>query len=812
MNSQLRQITIRFGSSAVESSELPGNPKMWAVIEPKIGKLKCRRSFALLIKSFGPWPEHWTEALFRSHLTFKGLQEIHFEDQLKQVSLQVFRRGREPDALALVLADLLSLDTGPAERPEIFALRQFQFQSDRDGLPPEELKAALEHLLSLGSPSGIFHPSIESARVLVPGPIEPVRDQTDLTAVRKQADKIMVKSIERGAWSSLRRTFKRSEFCNHSKTASAEDRLRPLESLANYEQNKILPKEGVEAPLSMLVSHPKNPDQYGSFERFRYRCENTAALYDRSLGAVIFRESSPGAQIFDVWSPLPLNNRMLETAPPSPMSHLCCVGPWDSRNPLAERRIELWIQQASKQFVIEGEVIDGDQDWVSYAADVLRRSTGGWSAELDHIALFLRDNVDRSRCGRAWLFWSPNEPDLIAESAAEFNVPFTILARREPMGTGWALKKDDQSVLSVLSLESLQQNSNLNQMLEVKWDYPDLKAPTYGFERVAVYPDEYMMKVTQRSAQQQAWAMQLARCFSGDRLRSVLLRNPACSPIPGFRWTDGDRVWAEAFGHQPGWMDVDPRRAGQAAVDLALRTLVALGANPGHGQAMIWLSQPDLSALNAQGPEWAAYLLALEGSVQMIRAYGYSLRSISGGALSFQGVRDEVFVGLKNKLHPKAPTTLPGFRMSGENLYCVGPKPVFMDAGTKLLDFVPRIMSNHISELDPKAQLDLYTLIAKLLGQGMVTSVRPVGWGGVAETIAEMALWSGMGAQLRPTLTTMELFSGAPGRLIVGVLPQDAKVFESQIRSEDLVVLGTSGGERVCGMPVTKVKESRLAK
>jgi phosphoribosylformylglycinamidine (FGAM) synthase-like enzyme len=77
-------------------------------------------------------------------------------------------------------------------------------------------------------------------------------------------------------------------------------------------------------------------------------------------------------------------------------------------------------------------------------------------------------------------------------------------------------------------------------------------------------------------------------------------------------------------------------------------------------------------------------------------------------------------------------------------------------------------------------------------------------------SMAEMSIWGGIGIQLRPSLNAIELFSAAPGRLIVGVLPQEAKAFEARLKTEMCMPLGTTGGEKVLGMPLSELRLSRV--
>jgi phosphoribosylformylglycinamidine (FGAM) synthase-like enzyme len=169
----------------------------------------------------------------------------------------------------------------------------------------------------------------------------------------------------------------------------------------------------------------------------------------------------------------------------------------------------------------------------------------------------------------------------------------------------------------------------------------------------------------------------------------------------------------------------------------------------------------------------------------------------------------ELFIKLQAPMSEFYPPPFPGFRMSGECLYVVGMKPTFMDCGSRVLSHLSRVESNHISPIDFKVFQELYTLMLEVQKKGWITSLRPVYEGGVAAALAEMMLWSRMGAQIRPGLTPIELFSAAPGRFVVGILPAEVSRFESMVKSEWLIPLGISGGEKLLGLTLERLQAAR---
>jgi phosphoribosylformylglycinamidine (FGAM) synthase-like enzyme len=127
-----------------------------------------------------------------------------------------------------------------------------------------------------------------------------------------------------------------------------------------------------------------------------------------------------------------------------------------------------------------------------------------------------------------------------------------------------------------------------------------------------------------------------------------------------------------------------------------------------------------------------------------------------------------------------------------------------MESGSTVLRFV-RVYSNFVSSIEVEKQIQLYHRLSELQRKGIISSLSSVTERGIAGSLLNMSLWGSRGAQLRPGLSSIELFSASPGRLLVGVLPQDAKTFESELKGEQVLMVGTVKGDRLWGLKLSEM-------
>ncbi|MBS1983851.1 MAG: hypothetical protein JST16_06740 [Bdellovibrionales bacterium] len=787
-------VQIAEAATATQLSPPPGDPRLWDALRQKnLSEVKCRATRGIYIRALGRAPLP-AAGLLQFWLGFPGLQKITVENQkVTQLALQVRSLGYSADPLETVLREKLC-DENLGLEYEIWTVQQFNFEHS------EALASALRTLVSLGVKSSVFHPSFEEARVVVPG--DAFEWPLNLPKVEKLQEAYQDAYLK-GFWSALHRNYRVEEVRPRAEAEnrSLQDPLNSgLERPASKESRRNF--EEISAPLTLVAGLPNHEDARSSAGALRREVERTAALLDRSVGAVHLREHNVPLMSIETFSPLPVNRKSVPPAP-APDSRLYMVGPWDARNALVERRVESWVREPGREDVLGGELVGGEQDLILYFTRIASREAGWSMRESDAQDLILR-NARKSLQQRAWFFWSKTPANVLIEAARARGVPFLSLGVPTQSGSCEFTKLNGDSV-DVIKFALLK--SAPNDIVEARWAYPEIKSPTYGFDKAAVFPDRFLLHVTAKSSREREWSKNFPMLVSGARLRSAAFRRKEANALPYFRWTEGRYLWGESVGTKEGWSDMDPRAAGAAAVDSALRGLISLGAKPGGGLASLWLSQPIVEdkpdRIDENSRAWGAYILALEGALAYLKSFDFDLSFLDGGGTAFLRMRQEVVAKLRAPIPPKTNFVVPGFRMVGEVLYAIGPRPAFVDAGSRILPHV-RVVSNHTMRLNPTTQLEVYNLVHDLMLRGKVTCIRPVSEGGIVQALGEMALWGGLGAQIRPNLPVIELFSAAPGRFIVGILPSEAKSVETSVKSEWLTPLGLTGGEKILGLPLNE--------
>jgi phosphoribosylformylglycinamidine synthase subunit PurL len=104
--------------------------------------------------------------------------------------------------------------------------------------------------------------------------------------------------------------------------------------------------------------------------------------------------------------------------------------------------------------------------------------------------------------------------------------------------------------------------------------------------------------------------------------------------------------------------------------------------------------------------------------------------------------------------------------------------------------------------LDLEREAAVQRFVRDAIARGLVASAQDVSAGGLAVAVAESAIWSGKGAELRVHVGSspaVELFGESPSRLIVSTRPRHLPALHLLARQHGLPAedLGTVGGERL---------------
>jgi len=823
---KVHQIKITIDGVSDHAQSPPGHPNLWKALEKNTGKLKCFRSIALhledrldAINSIPPTIED-----FQDWLCFPGVHRVEFVSHVKRVTLQVRRFGKNPDPMATLVNDLLNVK-GFKNRYNVWMARQSEFEIDEDsstnvsyGEREKILESSLKHVLDLGSKNGIFQPSLEEARVVLPGsdwswstlrmpPVETVAELRDQIHY----------FVSQGKWSLLKRSYRVTQKAQWTETVVSESVRNPSKQFAKVfgkiEGTLDVMTEPMQkgAPVDLLVSLTRNPDSYSNLDKFRMRCENFASLLDRPLGQVIFRKSTLGIPYFDTWSSIENHQRMnFENINES--QTLCTFGSWDKRNPIFQRRAEYFFSKCGEvpSFMIgPTEIVSGNQDWIAYLCEMLSKFNSGWSIRFDHMSHLASLNASRTSTENIAFLWvnSANVQNVkkIAEKAG---IPFAAILNFD-LGDK-VVFVDAQNLLKgeMPIREFFSSNPERDQVLDLDWKVLETKAPLFGFDRVALFPDEFILRVSFREQSEIDWIHELKKHASGEGLRTLLIRSNGTQALPAYRWTDGTNMWGVATARNECWANVDPSKSIFYALDAALRNLISLGAPLQNMLADVCVSVPEIESKN----QLATMVLSSEGCAKYFAEWGVQLASVKEIAVQDAGMSPEIFIRLNSRMTDATVAPFPGFRMAGEHLFMIGPKPIYMDSGSRVLQHLSRIESNHMSIYDHQKQIVFYEKVLDLLRKGWILSLRPILDGGLALALSEMCLWSRMGAQVRPGISPIELFSCAPGRFLVGVLPSELSKFEASFSSEQRFSVGVSGGEKIMGLTLERLEKARSGK
>ena len=141
----------------------------------------------------------------------------------------------------------------------------------------------------------------------------------------------------------------------------------------------------------------------------------------------------------------------------------------------------------------------------------------------------------------------------------------------------------------------------------------------------------------------------------------------------------------------------------------------------------------------------------------------------------------------------------PAFRHVGDALVLLGDTTPGL-AASDYAELAGAALEDDPPSLDLAREAALQAFIREAIGRGLVVSAQDVSGGGLAVALAECAMWSGLGAQVRLALTgspAVALFGESPSRLVVSCAPLHAPALELLARRYGLPVerIGSVGGE-----------------
>ncbi len=268
--------------------------------------------------------------------------------------------------------------------------------------------------------------------------------------------------------------------------------------------------------------------------------------------------------------------------------------------------------------------------------------------------------------------------------------------------------------------------------------------------------------------------------------------------VPG-----SDRGVGLSQGLFPLYSEIDPYRMAIAAIDLAIRGLVAIGV-PLDTIALLdnfcWCSSDDPARLwQLKRAAFGCYDGATAFSTPFISGKDSMFNDFSGFDAENNPVKVSVLPTLLISsigIHPDvAKAVSMDAKFAGDLVYVIG--ETIGDLGGSEYFMHLGSLGNRVPALDLEEARERYGRLTKAMERGLVASAFPVSHGGLLVALAKVSIAGRLGMEIaiHPAMRPdYYLFSESPGRIVVTVSPECRQAFEEAIGS-DAILLGRVGGK-----------------
>lgn len=245
---------------------------------------------------------------------------------------------------------------------------------------------------------------------------------------------------------------------------------------------------------------------------------------------------------------------------------------------------------------------------------------------------------------------------------------------------------------------------------------------------------------------------------------------------------------------------LNPRRGGQIAVAEAARNVVCSGARP-------MAITNCLNFGNPYKPEvYWTFREAVGGMGDACRVLN---TPVTGGNVSLynENPNGAIFptpvvgmLGIVEDIENHVMT--PGFKEKHDIVYYIGAERKGL-GGSEYLKTIHGLTTGNAPELDLDYELKLQQTLLKAIQEGRVNAAHDVSDGGIAVTLAEMSIFSGLGANLSVKNLngsyTDVLYSEAQSGVVVTVPQEDARALERYFDKNEMYYneLGSVGGSKL---------------
>jgi len=283
-------------------------------------------------------------------------------------------------------------------------------------------------------------------------------------------------------------------------------------------------------------------------------------------------------------------------------------------------------------------------------------------------------------------------------------------------------------------------------------------------------------------------------------VRTNTVTGPGPSDAGVIRIKGSKKALAVATDCNGRYVYLNPRKGGQIAVAESARNIVCAGGKP-------MAITNCLNFGNPYKPEvYWTFKEAVGGMGDACRLFD---TPVTGGNVSFynENPRGAIFptpvIGMLGLIEDCDHHTTPAaFQAEGDEVLYIGASRSGID-GSEYLSFIHDVTAGDAPDLDLEFELLLQQTLLQVIRDGNVASAHDLSDGGLAVSLMEKAIFSGLGANIRLDLpgqsTTEQLFSEAQSGVLITVSPDKRELVTKQFHDADIPAyhLGTVGGDRL---------------
>ena len=242
----------------------------------------------------------------------------------------------------------------------------------------------------------------------------------------------------------------------------------------------------------------------------------------------------------------------------------------------------------------------------------------------------------------------------------------------------------------------------------------------------------------------------------------------------------------------PRYSDIDTAAMAAAGLDMAVRNIVAAGGDIRHTALLdnfCWCSSDEPERLGQlKRAVEAIYDLAVKYETPFISGKDSMFNDFKGYDAAGKPVKVSVpptlLISSIGVIHDIRNSISLAPKAAGDLVYLLGSTGDEL-GGSEYYDYLGHLGS-HVPETDGHQNLRLYKLYARATRDRLIASALPVGLGGLAVTLAKMAVAGQTGMDIDLSALNLSkqavLFSESTGRIVVTVAPQNRKEFERNFK------------------------------